>query len=263
MRCYNFLAGYASVSLASDPLLGSVHWVWSAITAFKSNHKNVSLPQALPRKLTDPTHQPAGCLTTSWPAALTSAHLTSPAPCYISVEYLHCVLTRTWQHFITVPPLSSVIPTVPTLQHFILAFISYYCCAGFSHSGWVSVSLHCLMIFSLLSAHFCPIFLLPPSYMKHFLIHCSMFPIVLHPVTHCTGKLACLLGMFWRAGAEIQGHMRCSQRLWEQWDPRSLSNLGAGLNLLLPLLSHSLSSPWEWDHPNYHSFGKRNPPWHS
>lgn len=102
------------------------------------------------------------------------------------------------------------------------------------------------MLFSPPSAHFCPAFLLPSSYMKHFLIHCFVFPIVLHPMTHCTGKLGCLLGMFWRAGAEVWAGRRGSQRFRGRQDPYSLYILPADAlesSLLLLLVSYSWSSP--------------------
>lgn len=94
--------------------------------------------------------------------------------------------------------------SIAALPHFLMHFHCFqflFLCRLFcSISSWVRVSLYYLMLFFLPCIHFCPAFLLPPSYMKHFLIHCFIFPIVLHPMTHCTGKLGCLLRMFWGQG---------------------------------------------------------------
>lgn len=97
--------------------------------------------------------------------------------------------------------------SIAARQHFLMHFhyfqLLFICRLFCSISSWVRVSLYYLMFFFLPSIHFCPASLFPPSYMKHFLIHCFVFPIVLHPMTHCTGNLSCLLRMFWRAGAEV------------------------------------------------------------
>lgn len=105
------------------------------------------------------------------------------------------------------------------------------------------------MLFFLPCIHFCPAFLLPPSNMKHFLIHCFIFPIVLHPMTHCTGKLGCLLRMFWRAGAEVwreRGVREIPRSLEEDKIYGHFQTLPAGAlenNRLLLLVLYSAFSP--------------------
>lgn len=97
--------------------------------------------------------------------------------------------------------------SIAAFQHFLMHFhyfqLLLLCRIFCSISSCVRVSLYYLMLFFLPSIYFCPASLLPLSYMKHFLIHCFIFPVVLHPMTHCTGNLSCLLRIFWRADSEV------------------------------------------------------------
>lgn len=71
---------------------------------------------------------PAGC-----PAILAGVHPSSPASPCVRDESLHAVLTKISQHFITVLPLSSVIPLQHlNATHCISIALCYYCRAGCS-----------------------------------------------------------------------------------------------------------------------------------
>lgn len=128
------------------------------------------------------------CLLAGYPATLANAPLTCPASPCISTECLH---PKTSLRFIIALTLSLHCSTsaFPTAFPLFLVIIAVQ--ARLS-SLWLS-QFFCAMLdaFPLFSAHFCPAFLISLSYTKHFPIHCFMFPIVLHAMTHRTGKLGC------------------------------------------------------------------------